>query len=73
MWKITINKEKCSSCGECLSNCPGDVYELHKSKAIIANPEEITHCKKENLSSTYLPKVVTNCTNLISYYCQWKS
>jgi NAD-dependent dihydropyrimidine dehydrogenase PreA subunit len=45
MWKITINKEKCSGCGECLSNCPGDVYELHESKAVIANPKKCHGCR----------------------------
>ena len=45
MWKITINKEKCSGCGECLSACPGDVYELQESKAVIANPEECHGCR----------------------------
>ena len=44
MWKITINKEKCSGCGECLSSCPGDVYELRESKAVIENPEECHGC-----------------------------
>ena len=45
MWKITINKEKCSGCGECLSICPGDVYELQEAKAVIANPEECHGCR----------------------------
>ncbi len=27
-WFITIDKVKCTACGECVESCPGDVFEI---------------------------------------------
>jgi NAD-dependent dihydropyrimidine dehydrogenase PreA subunit len=44
-WKISIEMEKCTGCGERVENCPGEVYELVDAKAVIANPEECHGCR----------------------------
>lgn len=44
-WKILIEMEKCTGCGECVENCPGEVYELVDAKAVIANPGECHGCR----------------------------
>jgi NAD-dependent dihydropyrimidine dehydrogenase PreA subunit len=43
-WNIIIQKEKCTGCGECVENCPGEVYELVDSIATPINPEECHGC-----------------------------
>lgn len=44
MWKVTIDKEKCTGCGECVEACPGEVYELVDGKAEPVNPDECHGC-----------------------------
>lgn len=44
MWQITIEKEKCNGCGECVDGCPGDVYELVENKATPVNSDECHGC-----------------------------
>ncbi len=44
MWKVTVNQEKCSGCGECIDSCPGEVYELVDDKAVAINQEECHGC-----------------------------
>ncbi len=45
MWKINVDKEKCTGCGECVENCPGEVYELIDGKATPTNSEECHGCQ----------------------------
>ena len=44
MWKITIEDDKCTGCGECVDSCPGEVYELKDGKAVVINVEECHGC-----------------------------
>lgn len=40
-WIITINKDKCSGCGECVDSCPGDVFELRE---LCSYPVRVDEC-----------------------------
>ncbi len=41
MTEIKVDRELCDGCGECLSVCPQDVYELdEEGKAFAARPED---------------------------------
>ncbi len=44
MWKVTIDNEKCTGCGECADSCPGDVYEIINGKAVPVNMDECHGC-----------------------------
>lgn len=44
MWKITVDKEKCDGCGECVDGCPGEVYELVEGKAAPLHQDECHGC-----------------------------
>lgn len=45
MWKVTVNKDTCEGCGECVEVCPVDVYELIDGKAEPVNAEECLGCE----------------------------
>jgi NAD-dependent dihydropyrimidine dehydrogenase PreA subunit len=45
MAKITVDMEKCSGCGECISVCPGSVFEFNdEGKSYPVRPEDCTEC-----------------------------
>lgn len=44
MWKITVDNEKCTGCGECVDSCPGEVYELKDGKAVPVDIDECHGC-----------------------------
>jgi NAD-dependent dihydropyrimidine dehydrogenase PreA subunit len=44
MWKINIDKEKCTGCGECAESCPGDVYEMVDGVPVPVNLDECHGC-----------------------------
>ena len=44
MWKVTVDKDKCTGCGECVDSCPGEVYELVDGKAVPINEDECHGC-----------------------------
>jgi len=45
MFKVTVDKEKCAGCGECVDVCPVDVYELVDGKAEPVNEDECLGCE----------------------------
>jgi len=44
MWKVQVDTEKCTGCGECVDSCPGEVYELIDGKAVVVNEDECHGC-----------------------------
>ncbi len=44
MWHISVDKDKCNGCGECVDGCPGEVYELIEDKATPTNSDECHGC-----------------------------
>ncbi|MCF8056353.1 MAG: 4Fe-4S binding protein [Desulfocapsa sp.] len=44
MWKIDVDKEKCTGCNECVEGCPGEVYELIDNVATAVNIDECHGC-----------------------------
>ncbi len=44
MWKVTVDKDRCSGCGECVDACPGEVYDLKNGRAEVVNAEECHGC-----------------------------
>ena len=45
MWKVTVDKEKCSGDEECVDICPMDVLEMVDGKAVVVNEEECEGCE----------------------------
>jgi NAD-dependent dihydropyrimidine dehydrogenase PreA subunit len=45
MWKVTVDKDKCTGDAECVDVCPVDVYELVDGKADPVNEEECLGCE----------------------------
>lgn len=41
---IEIDKEKCDGCGECISVCPSDVYEIKNGKTEPVNLQDCIEC-----------------------------
>ncbi len=42
---IVVDKDKCDGCGECITVCPGDVYEFDdEGKSDPVNPDGCTEC-----------------------------
>ncbi len=41
---ITIDYNLCTGVGECVDNCPVEVYELIDGKAVATNIDECTEC-----------------------------
>ncbi len=44
MWQVTVDKNKCNGCGECVEGCPGEVYELINGKATVVHDDECHGC-----------------------------
>ncbi len=44
MWKVTVDSEKCTGCGECADSCPGEVYEIIDARAVPVNVDECHGC-----------------------------
>ncbi len=45
MYQITVDKEKCTGCGECVDVCPADVLELVDGKSEPTNQDECLGCE----------------------------
>jgi NAD-dependent dihydropyrimidine dehydrogenase PreA subunit len=45
MYKIEVDQEKCTACGECVEICPVDVYEMQDEKSVPVNAEECIGCE----------------------------
>ncbi|MBW1973906.1 MAG: ferredoxin [Deltaproteobacteria bacterium] len=45
MFKVTVNKETCEGCGECVDVCPSEVFEMKDDKAEPVNMEECVGCE----------------------------
>ena len=41
---ITVDYDLCTGVGECVDNCPVEVYELIDEKAVATNIDECTEC-----------------------------
>ncbi len=39
-----LDQEACTSCGNCVEICPGEVYQWADEKPEAADPEECTEC-----------------------------
>jgi len=47
MWKVTVDKDKCTGDAECVDVCPVDVYELTDGKADPVNEDECLGCETD--------------------------
>ena len=47
--KFKINKEKCISCGACISACPNGMEWDEDGKAKLKNTEQVEECGGETL------------------------
>lgn len=45
MFTPTVDKEKCTGCGECVEVCPTEVFELEDEKSDPANADECLGCE----------------------------
>ncbi|MBW1981718.1 MAG: 4Fe-4S binding protein [Deltaproteobacteria bacterium] len=45
MWEVTVDKDKCTGCEECVEVCPVDVYEIEDGKSEPVNAEECLGCE----------------------------
>ncbi|MGA7878173.1 MAG: 4Fe-4S binding protein [Desulfoferrobacter sp.] len=45
MWKVTVDKDKCTGDAECVDVCPVDVYEIVDGKAEPVNEDECLGCE----------------------------
>ncbi len=41
---ITVDYDKCTGSGECISACPVDMYELRDGKAFVKNIDQCIEC-----------------------------
>jgi NAD-dependent dihydropyrimidine dehydrogenase PreA subunit len=44
MVEVVIDREKCDGCGECISVCPNENFELDDEGKAVANPEGCDEC-----------------------------
>ncbi len=45
MTQVIVDADKCEGCGECVDNCPADVFEMQDDKAVVVNEEECMECE----------------------------
>ncbi len=44
-WEVTVDKEKCDGCEECVDICPSDVLELVDEKCEATDIDECLGCE----------------------------
>lgn len=45
MWQVTVDKDVCTGCGECVEVCPVEVFELINGKSEPVNADECMGCE----------------------------
>jgi NAD-dependent dihydropyrimidine dehydrogenase PreA subunit len=45
MWQVTVDKDVCTGCGECVEICPVEVFELIDDKSEPVNADECIGCE----------------------------
>ena len=45
MWQVTVDKDVCTGCGECVEVCPVEVFELIDDKSEPVNADECMGCE----------------------------
>ena len=45
MWQVTVDKDVCTGCGECVEVCPVEVFELNDDKSEPVNADECMGCE----------------------------
>jgi NAD-dependent dihydropyrimidine dehydrogenase PreA subunit len=46
MYEITVDKDKCTGCGECVDICPAEVLEMVDDKSEPTHIEECLGCER---------------------------
>lgn len=44
-WTVTVDPDKCTTCGECVDVCPVEVYEIQDGKSVPVHEEECLGCE----------------------------
>ena len=44
-WNVSVNREKCTGCEECVNACPVGVFEMQEGKAVPLNEDECLGCE----------------------------
>jgi len=44
-FNVTVDREKCTGCEECLENCSSGVFEIRNGKAVPVNAKKCIGCK----------------------------
>jgi len=42
---VTVDRDKCEGCGECVENCPASVLEMENDKATVVNADDCLGCE----------------------------
>jgi NAD-dependent dihydropyrimidine dehydrogenase PreA subunit len=45
MWRVTVDKDKCTGCEECVEVCPMEVLQMVDGKSDPVNEEECEGCE----------------------------
>lgn len=65
-WKVTVEKEKCTGCQECVEQCPGQVLKLVDGKSMPVYIEDclgcetcVEVCKEDAITVVYKEDTIT--------------
>lgn len=45
MYVVTVDRDKCEGCEECVENCPVSVLEMEDGKATVVNADDCLGCE----------------------------